>query len=59
MGLVSMRYEKTTGMPVVSLSKAKSTQVVTGVGKSNAAPSVTEVKRPALRAATRLESRSS
>ena len=59
MGLASMRHDRTTRMPVVSLSKAKSTQVVTGAGKSNAAPGVTEVKRPALRAATRLESRSS
>ena len=49
MGLESMRHEKTTGMPVVSLSKAKDTQVVT------AAPGVTEVKRSALRAATRFE----
>ena len=33
-------------MPVVSLSKAKSTRVVTAAGESNAAPGVTEVRGP-------------
>jgi len=55
MGLASMRHDRTTKMPTVSLSKAKSTQVVTAAGESNAAPGVMEVKRSALRAATRLE----
>jgi len=48
MGLASMRHEKTTRMPVINLSKAKSTQVVTAAG-------VMDVKRSALRAGTRLE----
>jgi len=55
MGLASMRHEKTSRMPVVSLSRAKSTQVVTAAGESNAAPGVTDVKRSALRAGTRFE----
>ena len=55
MGLASMRHEKTSRMPVVSLSKAKSTQIVTAAGESNAAPGVTEVNRSALRAGARLE----
>src|SRR5712672_2649391 len=50
-----MRHAKMTRMPVVSLSTAKSTQVVIAAGESNAAPGVTEMKRPTLRAGTRLE----
>ena len=55
MDLASMRHKGTTSVPVVSLSKAKSTQVVIAAGESNAAPGVMEVKRSALRTATRLE----
>jgi len=44
----------TTRMPVVSLSKAKST-VVAAASESNAVPGVAEVKRSASKAATRLE----
>jgi len=55
MGLAIMRHEKTIRTPVVTLSKAKSIQVVTAAGESNAAPGVTEVKRSVLRAGTRLE----
>jgi len=55
MGLASMRHDKMTRVPVVSLSKAKSTQVVTAVDELKAAPGATEVKRSALRAVTRLE----
>jgi len=40
MGLVSMRHDRATGIEP---------------GKSNAAPGVTEVKRSALRAGTRLK----
>ena len=46
MGLASMHHDRTTRMPVVSLSKAKSTRVVTAAGESNAAPGVTEVRGP-------------
>jgi len=49
------REYSVASVPVISLSKAKSTQVVTAAGESNAAPGVTEVKRSALRMGTRLE----
>jgi len=55
MGLASMRHDKTTRMPVVSLSKAKSTHVVNAAGESNAAPGITEVKRSAFRVDMHLE----
>jgi len=42
-------------MPVVSLSSAKSIQVVTAMGESNAPPGVLDVKRSALRAGKCLE----
>ena len=45
MGLARMRHDRTTRMPVISLSKSKSTQVVTAARESNAASGVTEVKR--------------
>ena len=46
MDLASMHHDRTTRMPVVSLSKAKSTQVVTTAGESNAAAGATEVRGP-------------
>jgi len=55
MSLASMCHDRTRRTPVVSLSKAKSTEVVTTAGESNTAPGVMEVKRSALRAVTRLE----
>jgi hypothetical protein len=55
MDLESMHHKKTIRMPVVSLSKAKSIQVVTAAGESNAAPGVTDAKRSALRPGTHLE----
>jgi len=42
-------------MPVVSLSSAKSIQVVIAMGESNAPPGVLDVKRSELRAGKRLE----
>jgi hypothetical protein len=51
-GLVSICHEKTTKMPIVSLSRAKRIQVVTAVGKSNAAQGITEVKRSTLSTGT-------
>jgi len=51
MSLASMCHDRTRRTPVVSLSKAKSTEVVTTAGTSNTAPGVMEVKRSALRAA--------
>jgi len=55
MGLASMRHDKTTRMPVVSLIKAKSTHVVNAAGESNGAPGITEVKRSAFRVDMHLE----
>jgi len=50
-----MRQARMTRMPVVSLSSAKSIQVIIAMDESNVAPGVLDVKRSALRAGTRLE----
>jgi len=55
MSLASMCHDRTRRAPVVSLSKAKSTEDVTTAGESNTAPGVMEVTRSALRAVTHLE----
>lgn len=54
-GFASMRQAKMIKMPVVSLSSAKSIQVVIAMGESNASPGVLDVKRSALSAGMRLE----
>jgi hypothetical protein len=54
-GFASIRQAKMVDTPVVSLSTAKSIQVVTAMGESNALPGVRDVKRSALRAGRRLE----
>jgi hypothetical protein len=50
-----MRQAKMIEMPVVSLSSAKSIQVIIAMGESNAPPGVLDVKRSELRAGKRLE----
>ena len=50
-----MRQPKMIEMPIVSLSSAKSIQVVIAMGESNASPGILDVKRSELRAGNRLE----